>query len=139
MIAEQPNEVAPQIILQKPTNCTELSSTSNLDDYTKALSLIRSIGDRPAESSEDGFRSFDTSTLQLRSTFNTEAREQIRSVGALLLFLSISINKDTFTNDKLSPPIHAFLPLSLDHYMAVDRVDITLPIHLGDSSQLRYR
>ena len=139
VIAEQPNEVAPQIILQKPTNCTGFAPVCKLDDYTKALSMIRAICDRPEESSEDGFRSFDTSTLQLRSTFNTEAREQIRSVGALLLFLSVSLNKDTFSNDTVSPPIHAFLPLSLERYMAIDRVDIPLAIHLGDTSQLRYR
>ena len=101
--------------------------------------MIRSICDRPEESSEKGYHSFDTSTLQLRSTFNTDAREQIRSVGALLLFLSIALNKDTFSNDTVSPPIHAFLPLALNRYMAVDRVDIPPPIHLGDPSQPRYR
>ena len=63
------------------------------------------------------------STLTLQSTIDLEAKEMVRSVGSLLRYLTVYLSQDRFQGDAPTLPIQRFVPLELDRYMMIDRVE----------------
>ena len=116
-----------------------------IDDYAKAVELIKNVfsthippllsSDNHLESEEDGFdtmgtyeseyHEIDQSALLLQGMVNIQAKEMIRSLGALLIFLMTYTRKDHFEHDQPSISIHSFIPLDLENYMLVDRVGLS--------------
>ena len=113
-----------------------------IDDYAKSLELIKSVcstyipssssSNDHLENEEDGFdamgthesdyHEIDQSSLLLQGMVNIQAKEMVRSIGALLIFLMTYIRKDHFDHDQPSISIHSFIPLDLTNYMSIDRV-----------------
>ena len=77
---------------------------------------------------ESDYHEIDQSTLLLQGMVNIQAKEMIRSIGALLIFLMTYVRKDHFEHDQPSISIHSFIPLDLENYMLIDRVRL-ISIH----------
>lgn len=74
------------------------------------------------EDSQTTYLDFDQSSLTLQSTINMNAKEMVRSIGALLVFLTTYSRKDHFEHDQPMCSIHSFIPLDLNNFMMIDRV-----------------
>lgn len=94
-------------------------------------STCHSNQDQVIPTEDESFVKMDTSSLILHTIVNTEAKEMVRSIGGLLLFLSTFLSKDHFEGDYPSLSIHSFITIDLEKYMSIDRV--------GDDFLLSFR
>lgn len=88
---------------------------------------------------DESFVTMDTTSMLLHSIVNTEAKEMIRSIGGLLLFLTTFLGKDHFEGDNPTLSIHSFISIDLDKYMSIDRVTNHISFHSTEhTSESRY-
>ena len=111
--------------------CSErsLGLTSNtsprLENETTGIQHQRQhqgVEEEDEEDSQTTYLDFDQSSLTLQSTINMNAKEMVRSIGALLVFLTTYSRKDHFEHDQPICSIHSFIPLDLNNFMVIDRV-----------------
>ena len=77
----------------------------------------------------------DNNYLSIRSTLDLQAREMIRSVGCLLLYLTTVYSHDHFEGDPVQLPIQSFASLHLERYLSINRVRSLTYHHVGISSR----
>ena len=110
-----------------------------VDDYAKALDMIKSTchfnQEEELPDEDESFVKMDTTSMLLRSIVNTEAKEMVRSIGGLLLFLTTFLGKDHFEGDHPTLSIHSFISIDLDKYMSIDRVTNHISFHTQNTLQ----
>lgn len=101
----------------------ETTSNQSLHETTPTQHLNTTLTQHHNTTPTQPLHNTLNSTLTLQSTIDLEAKEMVRSVGSLLRYLTVYLSQDRFQGDAPTLPIQRFVPLELDRYMMIDRVE----------------